>query len=225
MNMITNLFSIFDPSMFLINVYPWIFSSLIILSFFHRKFWIKSKNIISLILLFIPLKKEISPLLGSFLKKGNFIILLFLFISIFLINFFALFPFIFTPTAHMMVTFPCAFILWLSFIIFGWINNTKNIMAHLVPIGTPFILINFIVLIEIVSNVIRPITLSVRLCANMVAGHLLLRLLRNFSLTRFNYFIYSFLGLIILGVLEIAVALIQGYVFITLISLYSTEIH
>lgn len=98
-------------------------------------------------------------------------------------------------------------------------------MAHLVPIGTPLLLMNFMVLIEIVSNIIRPITLSVRLCANIVAGHLLLRLLRNFSLIRINHIIYSFLGLIILGVLEIAVALIQGYVFITLISLYSTEIH
>jgi F-type H+-transporting ATPase subunit a len=104
-------------------------------------------------------------------------------------------------------------------------NNSKSIMAHLVPIGTPFLLINFMVLIEVVSNVIRPLTLSVRLCANMVAGHLLLRLLRNFSLNGFNHILYSFLGLIILGVLEMAVALIQGYVFITLVSLYSTEIH
>jgi len=59
----------------------------------------------------------------------------------------------------------------------------------------------------------------------MVAGHLLLRLLRNFSLNSFIYFYYSLTGLLILGILEIAVALIQGYVFITLVSLYSTEIH
>jgi len=91
--------------------------------------------------------------------------------------------------------------------------------------GTPLILINFIVLIELVSNIIRPITLSVRLCANIVAGHLLLSLLSNFSLNRFIYFYYSLSGLLILGILEIAVALIQGYVFITLVSLYSTEIY
>jgi F-type H+-transporting ATPase subunit a len=86
-------------------------------------------------------------------------------------------------------------------------------------------LINFIVIIELVRNIIRPITLSVRLCANIVAGHLLLRLLRNFSITSFTLFTISFSGIVILGLLEIAVALIQSYVFITLSSLYATEIH
>jgi len=81
------------------------------------------------------------------------------------------------------------------------------------------------VLIEIVRNIIRPITLSVRLSANIVAGHLLIRLLGNFSLISKTNLLSSSITLLALTGLEIGVALIQAYVFITLITLYSTEIH
>lgn len=222
--MIINLFSIFDPSIFLLKIFPWFFSFVVIIFLITGKFEL-SKNFIVIKMILLPLSKELKSLLGRNLKKGNIFLILILFLTIFIVNFFALFPFIFTPSAHIMITFPISFVFWISFIIFGWYNNSKNILSHLVPMGTPLVLINFMVLIELVSNIIRPITLSVRLCANIVAGHLLLRLLRNFSLNSLIYFYYSLRGLLILGVLEIAVALIQGYVFITLVSLYSTEIH
>ena len=97
--------------------------------------------------------------------------------------------------------------------------------AHLVPLGTPIVLIPFIVLIETVRNIIRPITLSVRLAANLTAGHLLLILLGER--------IVGATPLIILGVtaaqlalitLEGAVAVIQSYVFATLTTLYAREV-
>jgi len=223
--MIINLFSIFDPSIYLIRIFPWIIVFITIILIFSNKFWLLNKIQLTLWIILTPLIKEIIPSLRNSLKKGSIIFILFLFISIFYINILALFPFIFTPSGHIMLTFPAAFIIWTCFIIYGWLNNTKHIIAHLVPIGTPIMLINFIVIIELVRNIIRPITLSVRLCANIVAGHLLLRLLRNFSLNRFTLFTVSFSGIIILGLLEIAVALIQSYVFITLSSLYATEIH
>jgi F-type H+-transporting ATPase subunit a len=81
------------------------------------------------------------------------------------------------------------------------------------------------VLIELISNIIRPITLSVRLSANIVAGHLLISLLGNFSLISTTNIIISSSVLLMLRILEIAVSIIQAYVFITLITLYSTEIH
>lgn len=223
--MIINLFSIFDPSIYIIRFFPWIIVFFTIIIIFSNKFWLLNKIQLSIWIILSPLIKEIIPSINLSLKKGSIIIILFLFISIFFINILALFPFVFTPRGHIILTFPAAFIIWTSFIIYGWLNNTKHIIAHLVPIGTPIILINFIVIIELVSNIIRPITLSVRLCANIVAGHLLLRLLRNFSLTRFTLFSISFSGIIVLGLLEIAVALIQSYVFMTLSSLYATEIH
>ena len=98
-------------------------------------------------------------------------------------------------------------------------------LSHLVPQGTPAALIMFIVLIEFVRNIIRPITLCVRLTANLIAGHLLMSLLGN-ALVSMPPF-YNTLSLpipLMLTVLESAVACIQAYVFITLITLYTTEV-
>jgi len=81
------------------------------------------------------------------------------------------------------------------------------------------------VFIETIRNIIRPITLSVRLAANIIAGHLLLRLLRGLSERVPIVYVPSILVLICLLTLEYAVAIIQRYVFITLTSLYLTEIN
>lgn len=97
--------------------------------------------------------------------------------------------------------------------------------AHLVPQGTPSALIPFIVLIETISNIIRPGTLAVRLAANIIAGHLLLTLLGNtgpsLSTTLLSFLI---LAQVLLLVLESAVAVIQSYVFAVLSTLYAREV-
>ena len=92
------------------------------------------------------------------------------------------------------------------------------------PLGTPVPLMPLIVIIEIVRRLIRPITLSVRLAANIVAGHLLIALIRGpISVLRFFIFILVLSGLLLLTLLELAVSFIQAYVFRTLISLYIIE--
>ena len=97
-------------------------------------------------------------------------------------------------------------------------------MAHLVPVGTPYILMPFIVLIELTSRIIRPLTLSVRLAANIVAGHLLITLIRSPAVTRnFRAAIFILIGLSLLFILETAVAFIQAYVFRILRTLYLRE--
>jgi len=104
--------------------------------------------------------------------------------------------------------------------------NIYSYFVHLVPTGTPLILISFMVFVEMVSNLIRPVTLSVRLTANIVAGHLLLTLLGEFMLGVSIFIVVLTIPLgILLTVLELAVAFIQGYVFMTLFSLYSEELH
>jgi len=111
-------------------------------------------------------------------------------------------------------------------ILFLLVLNFKSFIAHLVPLGTPGVLTSFIVLVELVRNMIRPITLSVRLMANIVAGHLLIGLLGGFllGLSRLGFFFFFSVGLI-LTILELAVSFIQRYVFFTLFSLYSEECH
>ena len=91
-------------------------------------------------------------------------------------------------------------------------------LAHLVPLGTPYPLMPFIVLIELVSSLIRPGTLAVRLAANMVAGHLLLTLIGSLAPRLGIALLLGLLrGLVLLITLECAVALIQSYVFRILI--------
>jgi F-type H+-transporting ATPase subunit a len=96
----------------------------------------------------------------------------------------------------------------------------------MVPLRTPFILTPFMVLIETISNVIRPITLAIRLTANIIAGHLLLTLIRSIALTLPKILIVILiLTQILLLSLELAVAVIQSYVFVTLSNLYSREVN
>lgn len=225
--MITNLFSVFDPSTTILNLsLNWIrtFIGLIIIPYMYwtlpsriNIFWNNT---------LITLYKEFKTLLGPTRKNGCTFIFISLFSLILFNNFLGLFPYIFTRTRHLTLTLTLALPLWIRFIIYGWLNNTQHIFAHLVPQGTPAVLIPFIVLIETIRNIIRPGTLAVRLTANIIAGHLLLTLIGNTG-NSLSYIIASFLILaqIALLMLESAVAIIQSYVFAVLRTLYSREVN
>jgi len=224
--MIINLFSIFDPSTNIFNFsLNWIRTMLGIL-FFPIIYWfLPSRISIFWNKIFLILHLEFKTLLGVSSFKGTTFIFISLFTLILFNNFLGLFPYIFTSTSHITLTLTLALPLWLSFIFYGWINNSKHIFAHLVPQGTPSVLIPFIVLIETIRNIIRPGTLAVRLSANIIAGHLLLTLLGNTG-NSISSFIISILILtqLLLLSLESAVAIIQSYVFTILRTLYSREI-
>lgn len=226
--MITNLFSVFDPSTTILNLsLNWLrtFLGLLLIPFsfwlLPNRFQIIWNNIL------LTLHKEFKTLLGPSGHNGRTLIFISLFSLIIFNNFLGLFPYIFTRTSHLTLTLALAFPLWLSFILYGWINHTQHIFAHLVPQGTPPVLIPFIVCIETISNVIRPGTLAVRLTANIIAGHLLLTLLGNTGPITSNYIILSLIltTQIALLVLESAVAIIQSYVFAVLRTLYSREVN
>nr|APC62426.1 ATP synthase F0 subunit 6 [Eretmocerus sp. WTT-2016] len=148
-----------------------------------------------------------------------------LFIFILLNNFMGLFPYIFTSTSHLSMNLCFSMILWISMMLFGWVNYLNNMFIHLVPQGTPKILMPFMVMIETISNVIRPVTLSVRLTANMIAGHLLMTLISSTGIN-LNFFFLIFMLMIqnLLIILELSVSMIQAYVFMILSTLYSNEI-
>lgn len=224
--MIINLFSIFDPSTNIFNLsLNWLRTILGIL-FFPILFWfLPSRNLLFWNKIFLTLHIEFKTLLGVSSFKGTTFIFISLFSLILFNNFLGLFPYIFTRTSHMTITLSLALPLWLRFMLYGWINNTKHIFAHLVPQGTPSVLIPFIVIIETISNIIRPGTLAVRLSANIIAGHLLLTLLGNTgnSLSTIIISILIFTQILLLT-LESAVAVIQSYVFTILRTLYSREV-
>nr|AXS66392.1 ATP synthase F0 subunit 6 [Cucujoidea sp. 13 KM-2017] len=222
--MMMNLFSSFDPTSFFSLKLNWL-STLLVFFYLMPLYWmIPSRFTIFLILISSTLHKEFKILMNS-QTKGATLMFISLFFLILINNFLGLFPYIFTSTSHMVMTLSLAFPLWLSFMIFGWFKNTMHMFTHLVPQGTPGILMPFMVCIETISNMIRPGTLAIRLSANMIAGHLLMTLLGNTgsSLT-FTLINMLILVQMLLLVLETAVAMIQSYVFTVLSTLYSSEV-
>lgn len=225
--MITNLFSVFDPSTNIFNLsLNWLSTFLGLLIIPSIYWFIPSRYHVIWNNILVTLHKEFKTLLGPAGHNGRTFMFISLFAIIIFNNFLGLFPYIFTRTSHLTFTLALALPLWLRFIIYGWLNHTQHIFAHLVPQGTPAVLIPFIVCIETISNIIRPGTLAVRLAANIIAGHLLLTLLGNTG-PSLTYFILSFLIIaqIALLVLESAVAIIQSYVFAVLRTLYSREVN
>lgn len=223
--MINNLFSVFDPAANFNLSVNWI-RSILLLLFSAPLFWlIPNKFSILFDSITLKLHSEFKTLLGPTSISGSSVIFISLFIFILFNNFLGLFPYVFTSSRHITITLTLAFPLWLRYIIFGWIKHTNHIFAHLVPQRTPGALIPFIVIIESIRNIIRPLTLSVRLIANIVAGHLLITLLGNQTALASNLILIRLLVTqILLLTLESAVAIIQSYVFAVLSTLYSGEI-
>nr|YP_003345038.1 ATP synthase F0 subunit 6 [Telchinia issoria]ACT83173.1 ATP synthase F0 subunit 6 [Telchinia issoria] len=225
--MMNNLFSIFDPSTNLFNLPLNWMSTFICMMFIPLSFWLTpNRYFIMWNLISNKLNNEFKTLLGPNKSKGSTFIFISLFFFVLFNNFLGLYPYIFTSTSHLNISLTISLTLWLSFMIFGWINNTQNMFIHMIPQGTPAILMPFMVLIETISNIIRPGTLAVRLTANMIAGHLLLTLLSSTS-TNMPYYLIIFLIIIqiLLLILESAVAIIQAYVISILSTLYSSEVN
>nr|URX54114.1 ATP synthase F0 subunit 6 [Cryptotermes sp. 6 AB-2022a] len=226
--MMSNLFSVFDPSTSSFNLsLNWI-STFLGLMIIPTSMWlIPSRYSMVWNTLTTKLHDEFKTLLGKkSINKGSTFLFVSLFSLILFNNFLGLFPYIFTSTSHLIMTLTLALPLWMSFMVFGWINNTNHMFEHLVPQGTPAALMPFMVCIETISNVIRPGTLAVRLTANMIAGHLLLTLLGNNGPTITQSLLWVLIiAQILLLILESAVAVIQSYVFAVLSTLYSSEVN
>lgn len=222
MKMIINLFSIFDPinsNLFRLN---WIIP-LIFIFILPNSYWLINSRIEILLINFIIwIYNEFKSIIN---KKYILILFISFIIIILIINFTGLFPYIFTSTRHLNFTITLSLPLWIIIILYGWINFQKQIFAHILPLGTPKILISFIILIETIRNIIRPLTLSVRLTANIIAGHLLLTLIGSTGNKLILIILLIMLTTqILLIILEIRVSIIQSYVYSVLGTLYSTEI-
>ena len=219
-----NLFSIFDPNINFIGlVYPlnWVRVT-IIMFFLPSVFWLVKSQIHMVVLgVLKALTLEIEAILGHNTPPGSINILLALFFFIICSNFMGLFPYVFTGSRHLRYTVALALPLWLGAILWSWIFQYNHMFTHLVPPGTPGALIALMVIIETVSNLIRPGALAVRLAANIVAGHLLLSLLGGATSSLFSVVMVI---LLLLVVLECAVACIQSYVFTILRTLYLNEV-
>nr|YP_009525783.1 ATP synthase F0 subunit 6 [Idioscopus clypealis]AXS67650.1 ATP synthase F0 subunit 6 [Idioscopus clypealis] len=218
--MMTNLFSTFDPCTgnFSLN---WISTTIMFLIVPHKYWLISNKSMFIINNVIIMLHKEMKLIMPY---KGSTLMMMSMFLMIMYNNVMGLLPYIFTSSSHLTFSLALALPMWLSFMIYGWINKTNMMFTHLVPSGTPGVLMPFMVLIETISNLIRPGSLAVRLTANMIAGHLLMSLLGSNSIQSFTLMVLTMFICMLLMMFELAVALIQSYVFMTLTTLYSSEV-
>nr|BBK07890.1 ATPase subunit 6 [Cynoglossus robustus]BBK07903.1 ATPase subunit 6 [Cynoglossus interruptus] len=143
------------------------------------------------------------------------------------INLLGLLPYTFTPTTQLSFNMAFAVPAWLATVIIGLRTQPTHAFAHLLPESTPPMLIPILIIIETISLFIRPIALGVRLTANLTAGHLLIQLISTavFTMVHMYPLVAMLTGvlLLLLSILEIAVAMIQAYVFVLLLTLYLQE--
>nr|YP_009944087.1 ATP synthase F0 subunit 6 [Formicarius rufipectus]QOD95931.1 ATP synthase F0 subunit 6 [Formicarius rufipectus] len=162
-------------------------------------------------------------------KKGHkwALILTSLMALLLTINLLGLLPYTFTPTTQLSMNMALAFPLWLATLLTGLRNQPSTSLGHLLPEGTPTLLIPALILIETTSLLIRPLALGVRLTANLTAGHLLIQLISTASTALLPIMppvsLLTTTILLLLTILEVAVAMIQAYVFVLLLSLYLQE--
>ena len=162
-----------------------------------------------------------------------------LFMFILVMNLFGLLPtppgtphaaHVFTPTSHLIVTFALAMVTILIVIIYGFWKNGLKFLRLFWPSGLPLWLLPLLCVVEVISFLSRPISLAVRLFANMFAGHVILKLFAGFVVSLLGtgsavavFGIAPFLGTIAVTMLEFLVAALQAYVFAVLTCIYLSD--
>jgi len=143
-----------------------------------------------------------------------------LFMFILMGNMLGLIPTGFTFTSHIIVTFAMALTVWLLITILGFVIHGAHFLHFFVPSGAPKAMLPLLVPIEILSYCVRPISLSVRLFVNMMAGHTMLKVFAGF-ITALGIFGFAPLAVTVaLFGFEIAVAFLQAYIFTVLTCIY-----
>lgn len=138
-------------------------------------------------------------------------------------NLLGMVPYSFTFTSHIIVTFAMAMVIFVSVTILGFVRHGMHFFAFFVPPGTPLIMWPLMIPIEILSYLSRPISLAVRLFANMMAGHILLKVIAGFVAAMGVFGILPLALVVALTGLEIIIAFLQAYVFTILTCLYIND--
>ena len=167
--------------------------------------------------------KMISDTAGS-KARPYFAFVFSLFMFVLFCNMFGMIPYTFTVTSHIIVTFMLAALIFIGVTIIGFIKHGFGYLKLFVPSGVPMVLLPLIVVIEIISYLSRPISLSVRLFANMMAGHTMMKVFGGFvvSLGIVGGWLPLSFSVALTG-LEILVAFLQAYVFAILTCIYLND--
>ncbi len=169
------------------------------------------------------ISKMINDTAGS-KGKPYFAFIFSLFMFVLFCNMFGMLPYAFTVTSHIIVTFVLAAFIFVGVTIIGFLKHGIGYLKLFVPSGVPIVLLPLIVIIEIISYLSRPISLSVRLFANMMAGHTMMKVFGGFviSLGIVGGWLPLSFSVALTG-LEILVAFLQAYVFAILTCIYLND--
>lgn len=158
-------------------------------------------------------------------KGRKFVPVIFtLFVFILFCNLFGMIPYGFTVTSHIIITFALAILVFLMVTIVGFVKHGMHFLSLFLPHGTPLWLAPLMIIIELFTYLARPASLSLRLAANMMAGHILLKVIASFVVTLMIYlkFLPIPLMVILIG-FEIFVAILQAYIFTILSCVYLND--
>ncbi|WP_455475082.1 F0F1 ATP synthase subunit A [Bartonella sp. B30(2025)] len=153
-----------------------------------------------------------------------------LFTFILVANFIGLFPYFYTVTSQIMITFSLAMLVILTVIVYGFYKHGVAFLKLFVPSGVPVVVLPLVTVIEVISFFSRPISLSLRLFANMLAGHITLKVFAGFVVSMIGAGIMGIGGSILplimtvaITALEFLVAFLQAYVFTVLTCMYLND--
>lgn len=156
--------------------------------------------------------------------KKFFPFFLTLFLFILFMNLLGMVPYSFTPTSHLIVTLGMSSVVFLGVVITGLIvQGPVGFFSHFIPEGLPIILIPFLFVIELISYLVRPFSLAIRLAANMIAGHTLVKVIAGFVVPMGIAGIAPVAFLVFMTGFEIFIAILQAYVFALLSAIYLSE--
>lgn len=155
--------------------------------------------------------------------RRYFPIIFTLFLFILVSNLAGLLPYAFTVTSHIIVTVALALIVFIGVTLVGIAHQGLGFLKMFVPSGVPPVMLIILTPIEIISYFIRPISLSVRLFANMMAGHVLLKVMAGFVISLGVAGVVPLLGIVAMTALEVLVAVLQAYVFTVLTCVYLND--
>ena len=146
-----------------------------------------------------------------------------IFIFVLFSNLFGLIPYSFTVTSHIIVTFALAAMVWIGVTVIGIAKHGLHFFSLFLPKGIPIALAPLLVVIELISYLVRPVTLSMRLFANMMAGHTLIKVIAGFVVALGLFGVVPLVVTSAIYGLELLVAVLQAYVFAILTSLYLND--
>nr|YP_010936746.1 ATP synthase F0 subunit 6 [Stigmaeopsis continentalis]WKW93600.1 ATP synthase F0 subunit 6 [Stigmaeopsis continentalis] len=206
--MLNNLFSSFDMKNFMM-------SSFLILNMYNILLINSNKRLNKMMMM---IKK-----FNLFMNKNitNMMMYKSIFLMIFMLNFLSLNVYAFNLTSQLNMNMTMIIILWFPILMMNITKMNNSFLVHLLPMGTSNPLIPMMILIELLSFFIRPLTLFLRLSINMIAGHVLVNLISKMILTMSNMYMSI---MYIYMMMKFLVSFIQAYIIVTLLNLYMEEI-